>query len=115
MGGVILPGASKPRGALQIIVPRSVTDEANELVGHCLVPGCGARFYKGQEIQWQRHVGECARRNIDRIRAATAPRGPSILHEDFDPEATAYLRDVGRRMLREGRLEMRPNERIVDG
>jgi hypothetical protein len=106
-GGVLLGDAkAHPGRGLQILVPRGYEDA--EVIGKCLVPGCGARFYAGQESQWQAHVGPCARRNMDRIEAVRPPSLP--IFEDFDPEVSAHLRNVGRRMLREGRLEVRKNE-----
>lgn len=103
-GAVIL--GEKPR---RIYVPPGCEDR--DLVGRCLVPGCGAVFYAGQEELWQRHVGDCARRNMDRLREASRRRVPAIIAEDFDPEVSAHMRRLGRRMLAEGRLEVKPSER----
>jgi hypothetical protein len=110
MTGVLLDSSGKPARpqSLTILVPKGYEERERELVGRCLVPGCGARFYAGEEAAWQKHVGRCARANIDRIKAATEQ--PAIM-EDFDPEVSKHMRDVGERMIDEGRLEVRPSER----
>lgn len=110
--GVIL-GARKPR-ALTLYVPKGYEDRGS-LVGRCLVPGCGAQFYQGEEGAWQRHVGDCARRHMDRIQAVSPQarfRGTVFDEDQWDPEVARYFRTrVGPRMKEEGRLEVRPNER----
>jgi hypothetical protein len=90
-----------------IYVPSDYADR-QVIVGRCLVPGCGAIFHAGEEAAWQRHVGKCARANMDKIKAAT--KLPAAM-EDWDPEITAHMRGVGERMIEEGRLEIKPNER----
>jgi hypothetical protein len=74
----------------------------------CTVPGCEVRFYADQKDAWQRHVGNCARANMDRIKAAT--KLPAFM-EDYDPEISQHMRGVGERMIEEGRLEIKANER----
>jgi hypothetical protein len=128
MSELIVPGASRPRkGPITLYVPAEYADDGarrngQPLIGHCLVPTddkggtCGARFYRGEEQRWQKHVGECARKHMDVIEVLRERERLSIFHEDqWDPEAAAYLREVGSQMLREQRFELRPNERIVDG
>jgi hypothetical protein len=79
--------------------------------GHCMVPGCGRVFYRGEEQLWQRHVGECARAHLDEIRQHIAESKQPVF-ESFDPEVERYLQKVvGPRMLEEGRLEVKPHER----
>jgi hypothetical protein len=63
----------------------------------------------------QAPMAACVRANIDEIRA----QAPSVKHkggpfdpENWNPDAEAHLKKVGERMLKEGRLEMLPNERI---
>ena len=46
--------------------------ETRSVVGKCEVPGCGLTFYAGEEEAWQRHVGPCARKNLDAIKAETS-------------------------------------------
>lgn len=104
MGAVILPGAQGRGRGLQILVPHGYEDV---IVGKCLVPGCGATFYQGQEQQWQRHVGDCARENMDAIREKMHRLS---IFDDFDPEVTAHLRKVGKRMLAERRMTVLPHE-----
>lgn len=67
---------------------------------------CGTRFYDGEQRQWQKHVGDCARANLDDLKLLNKP-----IFEDPDPEVTVHLRKVGRRMIAEGRLEVKPEER----
>lgn len=82
------------------------------IVGRCTVPGCGARFYRGEEAAWQKHVGPCARANLDRIHEMIEQKSPAAFREDnWDPEVAAHMRQVGKRMLEEGRLEVKPHER----
>lgn len=124
MSELIVPG-TPPKGRLTLYLPAEYCEDRrnNEpLIGHCLVPTdeqghrCGARFYRGQEDRWQKHVGECARKHMDTIQALAARERESIFHEDqWDSEAARHLRNVGRHMLAQKRFEMRPNERIVDG
>lgn len=99
--GVIL---GQGRRTLQIVVP---PDMADVMIGRCTVPGCGARFFEGEEAAWQKHVGPCGRRNLDKIKANMA-RHP--LYDDWDPEVTKHMREVGKTMIREGRMTIKPNE-----
>lgn len=110
MRGVVLDSTGKPARphGLTILVPKGYEDGEKEPIGRCTVPGCGARFYAGEEQAWQRHVGSCARANLDRIRSSIEAMP---IMEDFDPEVSEHMRGVGRRMLAEGRLEVKPSER----
>lgn len=114
MSRVILPGeAQRAKGGLQIHLPRSVREQLEreqERIGACLV--CGARFYRGQETTWTRHVGECARANMDRL-IAESPRTlmPILQPEAWDPEIEAHMRKLGKKMTAEDRLEVKPHER----
>ncbi len=107
MRGVLL-GEQPPR-TLQIYVPRGYE---RKIVGICHV--CGARFGEGMEAAWHRHVPACARAHLDEIRASTpaqrrkdTPFDPEL----WDPEVEDHMAAVGRRMRREGRFEVKPNER----
>jgi hypothetical protein len=71
---------------------------------------CGKPFYPGEELAWQRHVGECARAHMDAIKERS-PASRNAWAEDWDPEYSAFMEKVGRRMLAEGRWETKPNER----
>lgn len=112
MRGVIL-GEQKPQ-ALTLYVPKGLEDRG-PLVGRCLIPGCGAKFYRGEGAVWQKHVGDCARRHADRVEAArpsVKDKGGPFDPNNWDPEVEAHFRTrVGPRMKEEGRLEVRPNER----
>jgi hypothetical protein len=110
----LLLGPKNPPRALEIFVPTGYEEDRGAVVGKCLVPGCGARFYKGQEDRWQKHVGDCARRHLDEIRALAPSeknKGTVFDPAGVDQEVAAHMRRVGRRMRREGRLTVNPNER----
>lgn len=105
--GLALPGGVRRDGrALDLPVT------AAPLVGLCKV--CGAKFYRGEELKWQAHVGPCARAHIDEIRAVVAERRKALAIFDesaWDPELAAHMRQVGKRMKAEGRLVVKKNER----
>ena len=84
--------------------------ETRSVVGKCEVPGCGLTFYAGEEEAWQRHVGPCARKNLDAIKAETSKLAIDN-EQNWDPEVAAHMRSVGKRMLKEGRMEVLPHER----
>lgn len=124
MSRIILPGERAPNGAPQIFVPQGYEDGPVTVVGRCEI--CGEEFREeGQEQAWQQHVGACARRHADRLEEALEKRRRSVFNEEnWDPEVADHLRDVaGKRMLeavdklgveravRDGHLEVRPNER----
>src|SRR5438552_18365309 len=82
------------------------------VVGVCHV--CGSEFGEGQEQTWQKHVGDCARKHMDEIlamRPSERNKGGPFDPETWDPEVEAHMAEVGRRMLRERRLEVLPHER----
>lgn len=83
----------------------------------CRVPDgkggiCGRLFYERERLAWQQHVGRCARSHEAEIRAESLKgRMPVFDPENWDPQYEEHMRKVGERMLREGRLETKPNER----
>jgi hypothetical protein len=110
MQGVLLGPNRRPAHALTILVPHGYDDA--RIVGVCHI--CDAKFGEGQEQAWERHVGKCARAHIDEIRANTPKakqKGTVFDPDSFDPEIESYMLEVGKRMLREGRWEVKPNER----
>lgn len=115
MSRIILPGNPDREGRLEILVP---SGHERPIAFRCRVPidaeqTCGKPFYENERAAFERHVGECARENADAIHAASPrTRMPWSDPENWSPEAEAHLREVGKRMLEEGRLEMKPNERI---
>lgn len=121
-GAVLLDRHRRPRHSLTILVPRGYEDiEGPVLIGVCHVCqmlGRETRFYAGEEQAWQRHVGRCARANLEEIRAR-APRerqrGTPFDPDVWDPEEEAHMLRVGQRMLAEGRMELRRNERAGAG
>lgn len=124
MSRLILPGeAQRPRDSLQILVPCGYENGEVVVVGHCLI--CECKFYAGEEQAWQRHVGRCARENMDSIQQASLKqRMPVFDEETWDPEVQEHLKNgAGRRMreavdklgvaraIRDGHMEARPNEK----
>lgn len=112
MAGVILNarGARAASRDLTIILPRSAAQE--HVPFRCTI--CGARFTRSQSELYERHVGKCARQNIDEIRAnAPSARraGTPFDPNNWDPEVQEHMLEVGRRMILEGRLEVKPHER----
>ncbi len=111
MNGAVLLNARGQRESareLTIILPASAREAAFE----CTI--CGARFLCHQAQLYERHTAQCAREHIDEIRAMAPShrkRGTPFDPENWDPEVEAHMRQVGRRMIAEGRLEVRPNER----
>lgn len=85
-----------------------IADTGEPVVYHCTV--CGWGFTGNEQREWQRHVGECARKNMDEIRAKSKQMAV-FDEENWDPEVAAHMRKVGQRMLKEGRLEVKPEER----
>ena len=111
-GGLVLPGGVAPGGRQTLMVPHGYDD--GPLVGKCTVPGCGQVFYAGQEDEWQKHVGWCARKNRDVIEEMIAARKKQMAvfqPETWDPEIREHMDKVGKRMIAEGRLTVKPNER----
>lgn len=109
--GVLLDATGRPhRGGLTILVPQGHEDVY--VVGRCHV--CGAEFGEGQEQAWQKHVGACARKHMDEILASRpSERNKGTLWDPnmWDPELDEHMRQVGLAMAREGRMEVRRNER----
>jgi hypothetical protein len=113
---VILPGdAERRRGLPTIFVPRGHEREPTMV---CTVPvnaegdTCGHPFFPGEESAYERHVGKCFAEHRDAAHAASVrTRVPIMDEESWDPEWAAHQREVGRRMLAEGRLVPHPHER----
>lgn len=97
MASGILPGR------FALIIPR-------DQIGFCDI--CGVPFFSDRDARV--HMGTpghaeavqaeltAERRRRDRL---------AFLHEDLDPEVTEHMRKVGKRMLEEGRMVVKPNER----
>lgn len=99
--------------ALKLILPRSAQPKYV-----CRVPtdeggGCGEPFYEDERQAFEAHVIACATRNENAVQAERPSNQVPVLYDrDFwDPEYEDHMRKVGRRMVREGRKEIRPNER----
>jgi hypothetical protein len=107
---IILP--REPQlGDRTLYVPRGHETGTVVLVGVCHT--CQQRFGRGQEQEWQEHVGRCAREHLDAImHEREKKKRASVFNEDnWDPEVAAHLKKVGERMLEEGRMVLKPNER----
>lgn len=120
MSGLILPGDRPARGGLTIHVPRGYeSPDGPQPIYECHIPvdadgtPCGAVYFPGEERKKMDHMATCARDHIAEIRArALHRRMPVFDPENWSPDAEAHVKKVGRRMLAEGRLTMKPNERI---
>lgn len=90
-----------------------IPPEHREPNGHCNV--CDEDLF-GTVGDMQKHMASCARANLGVIRAAAPSqknKGGPFDPDLWDREGEEYLRKVGKRMLAEGRLEMRDNERLT--
>jgi hypothetical protein len=116
--GLLIPGSAR---GLTIHVPRGYEDDRLENkpvpVGVCRVAVgdgqvCGKLFYAGEESAFERHVGRCAREHIAEIvQGSPRSRIPVLDPKTWDPEVEDHMRAVGRRMLEEGRMTVKPSER----
>jgi hypothetical protein len=63
----------------------------------------------------EKGLGRCARDNPEKVeQARLATKMPFLGDEHNDVELERYMKKVGARMLKERRLEMKPNERVKD-
>jgi hypothetical protein len=121
---LILPGdVERSGGRLTIHVPSGYEDEQEAaqapgaLVCHVIVDHdrrlmCGRVYGPDERAAFERHCGNCAREHMDEIKkAGIAHRVPIMDPATWDPEVEAHMNELGKRMLREGRLTVRPNER----
>lgn len=81
-----------------------------EQIGQCNL--CGVPFYSDRDLR--AHFATVEHREA--TEAALAEREAekqrlAFLHDHPDPEVRDHLLEVGKRMKREGRWEVRPNER----
>lgn len=109
-GAVLLGNTEKPRKRL--MVPKGL-ERDQPLVGTCLVPGCGAKFYRGEEADYQRHAEHHAKHDLDDLRALapSETNKGTIFGEDMkDRDLERHWRGVRERMEREHRTEVRPSE-----
>lgn len=127
VAGIVLDPRTGKRAlpSPKILVPPAHADKRGPLVGKCCVPqrdsgkiGCGRVFHKGEEEKWQRHVGECARANMEQIMAivpSEANRGKLFDPASRDPDLVRHFRGVKERMIEEGRWTLHENERAEVG
>lgn len=102
---VVLPSGVNP--GLTIHVPKGYEDR-KVWVGVCR--SCDARFGKGEEQKWLKHIRACV--DVDEaIEEGRSRRLPVFDEANWDPEIAEHLRKVGVQMLKEGRMVMKPNER----
>jgi hypothetical protein len=105
MRRVILPGEKPRRSNLQIIVPRGHA----EVVGQCSL--CELVFYDQAEAR--RHFERNARKHAELANEMRTERLEERMpvFDEWDPEVAEHMRKVGKRMLEERRLEVKPNEK----
>lgn len=126
--GIILPGhVERAGGRLTIHVPRGyereedyraeLEDAGGYHVCRVVVNAeteeiCGATWPADQERAYLAHLRTCVSNHRDVIHAAS-PRTkmPFMDPNAWDPEVEAHMREVGRRMVKERRLEVKPSER----
>lgn len=109
---IFLPNEAAPRGAATLYVPNGHETGPLVIVGKCHT--CDEEFGRGREEEWQKHVGWCARRNLDEImqaREEQKKRTALFDDESWDPEISDHMKKVGETMLREGRMVVKKNER----
>jgi hypothetical protein len=101
-------------GSTPLWLPGSVDPPERLMVCRVVTgPGetCGRTFTRPDV--WQRHVGRCARAHMDEIRAESlTARMPVFDIENWSPDAERHVLAVGERMKAEGRLDMKPHERV---
>jgi hypothetical protein len=120
MARLILPGDRPARGGLTIFVPQGYERaDGPRPIYECMVPTddegtpCGRLFFVGEERAVERHMAACARAHVAEIRGRALKRRMPVFDPDsWSPDAEAHVKKVGRRMLAEGRLTMKPHERI---
>lgn len=105
MSEIILPGPQPPKGGLTLWVPRGAETKP---IGECYI--CGIPFFDMREPTV--HLPRCAREHGDVIREnSLKARLPIFDENEWDPEVARHMRRVGKRMIRERRLEVKPSER----
>jgi hypothetical protein len=118
MRKLILPGDMRANTGMSILVPKGYeTGAQGEPTMVCRVPvgpgeACGAPFWPGQEGDFERHVQRCRVQHEEEIHN-NSPRArmPIFDEASWDPEIAAHMREVGRRMLKEGRFVVHKHER----
>jgi hypothetical protein len=106
MSRLILPGP-QPRPGLTIMVPRGYEEPPKAT---CFL--CGSDFTSDTALI--RHAKTCvndAGHDHRMEREEKNARLEIFSEEAWDPEVSAHLRKVGQQMLKEGRWEVKPNER----
>lgn len=87
-------GAKKRRILLSNATVRELE---RDVISTCLVPTnqngdvCGAKFYRGQEREVERHARDCTRRNAGAIQEHLAMIHPDIMLP-WDPELAEWMK-----------------------
>lgn len=103
----IAVGAKKRRILLS---NATVAELRSDVISTCLVPTnrngdvCGAKFYRGQERDVERHARDCTRRNADAIRDHLDMVHPDIMLP-WDPELAAWMKQHKAAIL-SGRMKL---------
>lgn len=118
MSKLILPGDVRANSGMTILVPRGYeTGAMGDPTMVCRVPigdgeTCGQPFWPGEERKFQSHVTACAKEHETEIRNESPRNKLPIFDEaNWDPEVAAHMREVGRRMIREGRFVVHKHEK----
>lgn len=105
MSDLILPGDS--RRSLTVVIQH---DQGRRAIGFCGV--CEVPFYSDRDTR--AHLRSAAHRDaIDQAMEARRAQQKrlAIFYESVDPEVDEHMTKVGKRMLAEGRMTVKPNER----
>lgn len=81
---------------------------AREPKFHCLVPGCGAKFYDDEERAYETHVAQCSTANAETLHQTSMRTiAPGLFDPTIagDPERESWVR-ANRRGILEGRVRM---------
>lgn len=97
-------------GGLVILVPRGYGEDGGpQEIGECYM--CGTKFFEPESRRKvERHMGKCARAHLQQQQDAKLESKLPVF-ASWDPEVEDHMRKVGDRMLREGRLVVKPSER----
>lgn len=111
--GLLLPNEGAAHGMPTLYVPPGSLGK--KWTCECPTPGgkkCGEQFELDEVDKFTRHVLRCRERNEEAIALASPRRRNPITDPNgWDPELESHMRKVGRRMRKERRLIIKPNER----
>lgn len=107
MSRLILPGDRPARRPVSVVVPHDGDRQATGFCGVCDVP-----FYSDRDMRAHLRSGSHRDAMALSVQAEHARKERlAIFHTSADPEVEAHLKVVGKTMLREGRMVVKPSER----